>query len=85
MERSRFSGTLFTFFLVTVTASVDASYIAYNMDHQVSRNSHSHPVTSETHPGAGHANRSGGGLLELAFVVSNGVLGYVLLRRANHG
>jgi hypothetical protein len=84
MKRTRLVGTLFAGILVTVTASVDATeYVAYNMDHQIVRNSHSQNTAAETHRrAAGRA--SGGGLLDIVFVVSNGLLGFVLLRRANH-
>jgi hypothetical protein len=86
MKKSGLVGTLFACVLVIITLSVNAQEsIQYVTDHYILGNDGNHQVATQVnHADANRDNSLGRGPLDIVFVVSNALLGFLLLRRVNN-
>ena len=86
MKKSGLLGVLFASLLLIITITVNAHEgIQYVTDHYIHGNIGNHQFTTQVSHADGSIRRSHGhGGLNIVFVVSNALLGFLLLRRANN-
>ena len=86
MKKSGVAGVLLIYILLIIALSANArEVITGNPDQHVLQNSKHHPVTTRSQ----HTDRNGQrvtvpGALDIVFVVSNALLGFLLLRKVNN-
>jgi hypothetical protein len=86
MKKLGLRGLLFASALLIITITVNAHEgIQYVTDHYIRGNNGNHQVTTQVNHADGSSRRSHAhGGLDIVFVVSNALLGFLLLRRVNN-
>ncbi|MGB7933289.1 MAG: hypothetical protein WCH04_13875 [Gammaproteobacteria bacterium] len=86
MKKSGIVGALFASILVIIALSANAlEGITDNSDQYVLQNSKHYPITTQAQRTDGNSRRvTAPGILDIVFVVSNALLGFLLLRKVNN-
>jgi hypothetical protein len=86
MKKSGLVGVLFASVLLIIAITVNAQDgIQYVTDHYMRGTNVNHQVTNQVNDADGSSRRSHAhNGLDIVFVVSNGLLGFLLLRRVNN-
>jgi hypothetical protein len=86
MKISSLRGSLFACILVIITISADAMEgIVDNNDDYLLQNNQNHQVTTQANPADRDSHKvPARSPLDIVFIVSNALLGFLLLRRANN-
>jgi hypothetical protein len=85
MKKSGVTGALFASILLIIALSANArEEVTDNPDQYVLQNSNHHHLTTPAQPTDRNSHRvTAPGILDIVFVLSNALLGFLLLRKAN--
>ena len=86
MKKSGIAGTLLAAILLIIALSANArDGVTENTDQYVLRNSTHHPVATRAQRTERNSQRlTAPGTLDIVFVISNALIGFLLLRKANN-